>query len=192
MQWFPSLKAVLKRTELSTFFLFLSFPFFCFAASGEGCGFFRESETGSLLVGMNPVLSGEERIRFCIQGGHCCELHVSFRIRPSSASGILLGREYREIRVCRRAFLDPVSGDYVIQMNGRDSGSYRDWSCFYENFSSLLVFSVDMPFEKGMLVRAKERLIYKKLFPPFNILYLIPGKYVFQTSWFELKSGGPS
>ncbi len=189
MQWSLFLKTNLKRINLFGLLLLLSASSFCFAEPALNHGTFWVEEAGTLFVSINPVLYKPDRIRAYMEEGRCCELYANFRLQIPSGREGFPSLEFRDVRLCRRAFLDPVSGNYVIEANGRMPEVYEEWLPFLENFSSPMQLSLQNSFEKGMRIWAKERLVYKKLFPPFSILYLIPGKYIFQTPWLELEQG---
>ena len=85
----------------------------------------------------------------------------------------------------KTGFRDKITGDYILLLNGREVDVFRDWDRFFDVFSGILVYpsGILVSEDSNPIIKVREKIIYKKLVPPFSILYLVPGKYIRQGFW---------
>jgi hypothetical protein len=145
---------------------------------------YSTGEDGSLVLYFHPDPIPEALIRSNINNGHQSEIFASFRIQMSG-SPYSIGGEHLEIHIRKTGFRDKITGDYILLLNGRESAVYRDWDLFFKAFSGILIYpsGIHIPKDSDPILKVREKIIYKKLVPPFSILYLLPGKFIRQGSW---------
>jgi hypothetical protein len=181
------LKAGLKRIEsVSGVFIVLILALSAVPVSGKDSfsASYSIGDEGRLLFYYHPESIPEQLIRNNINNGHQAEIYIKFRIQQRGSS-LFMGADNLEIHVRKTGFRDQITGDYILLLDGREVNVYRDWERFFSDFSGLLTYSSGPILSKDSipLIKAREKIIYKKLVPPFSILYLLPGKYVRQGSW---------
>lgn len=189
MHYLPFLKAgskksnsTWKRILCSLLFLNIIFPMF---GDESGKCEYSVSEDGTLVLSFSPAAIPEKKIKNNIEQGHKSEIFITYRIQQNTGSFILMGAESQELNIRRTGFRDQITGDYVLMLNGRERAVYRDWSRFFRDFSSPLLYPsrIDFIENRKTIVKVRSRIIYKKLVPPFSILYLIPGKFMHRHPW---------
>ncbi|MDC7233380.1 MAG: hypothetical protein PQJ58_09105 [Spirochaetales bacterium] len=186
MRFIHFLKAGSKRNRLLQFpaaALFLFIPLLL-PAESRGEGRYSFSEKGNLVLSYSPRSVSEQKIRQNISQGHKSEIYISYRIQQNSGR-LEMGGVHHEINIRRTGFQDLITGDYVLMLDGRESAVFQDWDSFYGAFTSTVVYpSRLVPDSRDTLqVKIKSRIIYKKLVPPFSMLYLIPGKFMHSEVW---------
>lgn len=165
-----------------------------FAAEGPPPPFYTLDDDLRLLVSLAPPSLEEDRLRRTIlRGGGRAEIIFRFRIKSRLKRRTLLPR-VKEIELRKTGFRDAITGDLVLQDNGREAGTYRSWEAFYRDFSRL----EEYPLRAGLLpgdrpeVHYRFEIVYKKLVAPLNLLYLIPGRFITRSVWLPLpdREGG--
>ena len=186
--WMPcslSLKTGLRKTE--ALFLLVFFLLSGSLRAADALRSYYEKDTdGTLLLQIHPSSVPESTIRNSIEEGHRSELFFKLRIQVSSGSFFSLRGEHREIQIRKTGFRDLITGDYVLLQNDREIAVFRDWSSFYRLFAAPFPYRTNILWNDNTRVRIRETLIYKKLVPPFNILYLLPEKFIRHESWVEI------
>ncbi len=184
-----SLKTALRKTEpfCLVFLFLLTAPLW---AADSARSFYEEGADGTLLLQLRPSAIPEKLIRHHIEEGHSSELFFTLRIQVRRGGPFSLGGEHREIKIRRTGFRDRITGDYILMQNSREVAVFRDWSSFFRLFSAPFAYSTSVLWDEDTRVRLREALIYKKLVPPFNILYLLPGRFIRQNSWEDIYRRG--
>jgi hypothetical protein len=92
----------------------------------------------------------------------------------SSGRLFSMGRNSCEIYIRKTGYRDLITGDYILMLNGREIGVYQNWDLFFEGFSAPFNYPAipKIQEEDDLLIKFRQRIIYKKLVPPFNLLYL--------------------
>jgi len=144
----------------------------------------------TLILMSRPDSIPESYIRNNLEKGYKSEIYTSFRIQMSG-NPLSISGEHLEIHIRKTGFLDLITGDYILLVNDREAGVYRNWSDFFRAFSAVLIYPSGIFVEDGFSpkIRVRVRVIYKKLVPPFSILYLLPGKYVNAGRWRDVLPG---
>lgn len=186
-----SLKTVLRKIEALSYILFFLLTVSPRAAEAAR-SYYEEGEDGILQLQIQPSFVSESLIRHNIEEGHRSELFFTLRIRISRGGFFSMGGEYREIKIRRTGFRDRITGDYILLMNDREIAVFRDWASFFRLFAAPFSYGTGIEWDASTSVRMREALIYKKLVPPFNILYLLPGRYIRQGPWEDLNMRGES
>jgi len=99
--------------------------------------------------------------------------------------------ETHEFHIRKTGYRDIITGDFVLKINGRETGTYRDWETFYWSFSVIHNFPVGKSLASGGSpnIRYRVEVVYKKFVAPLNLLYLVPGKYITRGRWIDLVAG---
>lgn len=186
----PFLKAGLRRISLNSllWILFL-FSAFLLTAEENHRAFYSKGDDGTLVLSFLPDSIPEKLILKNIEEGHKSEIFISYRIQMRDSR---LGSDHLEIHIRRTGFRDKITGDYILLLNGQEVAVFREWNRFYQAFSASLVYpsGILLSLDQESSIRIRERIIYKKLVPPFSILYLIPGKFIRQFPWKTVPPGG--
>ncbi|MDC7241494.1 MAG: hypothetical protein PQJ50_14150 [Spirochaetales bacterium] len=167
-------------------FLFFAFVLVLplFPAEEGGCSYFI-SEDGTLLLSYTLDDLSESKIRRSVEQGHRAEILLTFRVQLNTYGLFSVGGEHLEFDVRRTAYRDQITNDYVLLLNDREVSVYRTWRELYRAFSSPLDYSsgIDIKESDDLTVKVHPRIIYKKLVPPFSLMYLIPGKHMYNLPW---------
>ncbi|OQY32712.1 MAG: hypothetical protein B6241_10290 [Spirochaetaceae bacterium 4572_59] len=117
-----------------------------------------------------------------LKGGKS-EISVKFRYH--------MLHETHEFHIRKTGYRDIITGDFVLKINGRETGTYRDWETFYWSFSVIHNFPVGKSLASGGSpnIRYRVEVVYKKFVAPLNLLYLVPGKYITRGRWIDLVAG---
>ena len=192
MQCFHFLKAGLKRIDprgiISCVFLFLCLT--ALPSAERNPNRYAIAEDGTLILMSQPGAVPEKIIRSNVDKGYKSEIYTSFRIQMSGGPLSISG-EHLEIHIRKTGFQDQITGDYILLLNDREIGVFRKWNDFFRAFSAELIYPSGVFVDDGIFptVKVRVRVIYKKLVPPFSILYLIPGKYVNAGRWRDVLPG---
>ena len=152
--------------------------------------YYEKGADGTLILQISPSAVPEQVIRQNIEDGHRSEYFFTLRIQNKSGGFLSMGGEHRELKIRRTGFRDLITGDYILLQNDREIAVIRDWSTFFRHFSAPFSFGTGIQWDALTLVRLRESIIYKKLVPPFNILYLLPGRFIKQGHWEDLSGRG--
>lgn len=194
MHYLPFLKTGSKRSSSDCRIILCCLIFFSavIPLSGNELGscVYSASEEGTLVLTFTPESIPEIKIQNNIEQGHKSEISITYRIQKNTGSYLLMGGEHQEINIRRTGFRDQITGDYVLMLNEREIAVYRDWSLFIKNFLSPIVYPsrIILNVNQNILVKVRSRVIYKKLVPPFSIMYLIPGKFMHSHPWQNAKT----
>lgn len=189
MHFIPFLKAGSKRNNsvLPIALCCLFYMIIVMPLSGDEpvrCLYSRSDE-GTIVLTFYPDSIPEEKIKKSVEQGHKSELYLTCRIQQTSGALHFFGGNYQEVNIRRTGFRDQITGDYVLLLNDREVAVFREWSQFFREFSSPLIYPsrVVMNRDLNIQVRVLFRVISKKLVPPFSILYLLPGKFMHKHPW---------
>jgi hypothetical protein len=182
------LKADLRKNNRARlFFLF----FLCFAGwrifpigPSERSGYTINSDR-QLLVSIIPDSLNEFRLKSNILNGGKSEIGLRFRIKIDQNSKDVALPQVNEVRIRKTGYRDIITGDYILQINGREAGTYREWPIFYKHFSEIDALPMGIAILSGESpeIRCRMEIVYKKFVAPLNLLYLIPGKYITRGRW---------
>ena len=179
------LKAGLKRSSLQSIILLtlvLASPLFP-AESGE-CRY-HISDEGTLILSYTLKDLSEQKIRRSIGQGHQAEVLLTCRVQINTTGLFSVGGDHHEFDVRRTAFRDQITGHYILLLNGREISIHGTWDSLYRAFSEPLIYSsgISVEDQADLSVKVHPRIIYKKLVPPFSLLYLLPGRHMSNLPW---------
>ncbi len=174
-------------------FSFLLF-FFVIHAYSDDAGDYSSSfvdQNGQLFVTIQHSSLNESLLRSNITQGNKSEINLKFRIKVRHFDRNLELPQTREINITKTGYQDLITRDFILLLNGREAGVYREWSNFYRSFSTMENAPLDKLVSGDVSVEIHYRMevVYKKFIAPLNILYLIPGRYVKRFEWIELHNG---
>lgn len=152
--------------------------------------FFINSEK-RVILNLYPEDLNESRLKENILKGGKSEITVNFRFRTVHETLDVSLPETHEFQIRKTGYRDIITRDFVLKVNGREFGTYRNWDAFYRSFSVIHDFPVGKSLAIGESpnIRYKIEVVYKKFVAPLNLLYLIPGKYITRGRWIDLLSG---
>jgi len=138
-----------------------------------------------LLVSVVPGNLNESRLKSNILNSGKSEIIMKFRVKIESDDKDVSLPQVNEVNIRKSGYRDIITGDYVLQVNGREAGSFREWDLFYRRFSEMEAFPLDLFLSPGEspTIRYRMEVVYKKFVTPLNLLYLIPGKYITRGRW---------
>lgn len=156
-----------------------------------GASGFSVRSDGEVVVGVYPEELNESRLKGNILNGGKSEISVKFRFRTVQETLDVSIPETQELHIRKTGFRDIITGDFVLMINGREAGTFRDWESFYRNFSIIRDFQMGKTLASGesLEIRYRIEIVYKKFVAPLNLLYLIPGKFITRGKWIDLQSG---
>jgi len=191
------LKTGLRNRRFHTFFLFFTFfGFFLIFGAGENVvlsqnSYFFTDPEGQVVICLYPEDLSESRLKGNILKGGKSEISIRFRLRKGFGKYDVSLPRTQEFHIRKTGYRDIITGDFVLMVNGRETGTFRDWKTFYQNFSMINNFPIGRSLVSGESpdIRYQIEVVYKKFVAPLNLLYLIPGKYITKGRWIDLKAG---
>ena len=148
-------------------------------------------QNGQIFVTIYPSSLNESLLRNNITQGNKSEINLKFRIKIRHIDRNLELPQTREININKTGYQDLITRDFILLINGREAGVYREWNNFYRSFSTMDNTPLDKVVHGDVSVEIQYRMevVYKKFIAPLNILYLIPGRYIKRFKWVELHNG---
>ena len=156
-----------------------------FSQDGSRASLYFTNYENQILITLHTDFLDEPRLKETILKSGKSEISLRFRIRMTQGEQGLSLPRIEEIHIRKTGFRDLITGDFVLLINGREAGSFRDWSSFYREFSELNAFPAGQPHLAGEVPEVQYRMevIYRKFVAPLNLLYLLPGKYISRGMW---------
>ena len=186
-----SLKTGLRNSRSGRILLFSLTLSLCFNVpllfpgdDSQGARFYSGREN-QIFISKRTEALDESRLKDTITNSGKSEISLRFRISMKQDKPGLSFPKMDEVLIRKTGFQDLITGDFVLLINGREAGSYRDWDSFYRAFSELKDFPLGFFLLPGEIpeVRCRLEVIYKKFVAPLNLLYLLPGKFISRGQW---------
>ena len=195
MPWSSCLKTDLRSSCSCTGLVFSFFMlFFVFHAYSDDTGDYSSSyvdQHGQIFVTIYPSSLNESLLRNNITQGNKSEINLKFRMKVRHMNRNFELPQTREINITKTGYQDLITRDFILLINGREAGVYREWNDFYRSFSNMEKTPLDKltPGDVSVEIHYRMEVVYKKFIAPLNILYLIPGRYIKRFEWVELHNG---